>query len=67
VLATSQRLLSPRAWHLHRGARSGAETTLRLALNGSAVEELVSFPGEMTWGWEKSCEKLENRSRYASK
>lgn len=43
VLATSQRLLSPRAWHLHRGARSGAETTLRLALNGSAVEELVSL------------------------
>jgi len=53
VLATSQRLLSPRAWHLHRGARSGAETTLRLALNGSAVEELVSLPGETTWGWEK--------------
>lgn len=37
VLATAQRLLSPSAWQLHRSA------TVRLALKGSALEELVSF------------------------
>ena len=43
VLATSQRLLPPDAWHFSDG---------RMAINGSWAEELVSFLGhQLRWGW----------------